>query len=35
VAVLETFFLVLLAVTFGFIAWFSAYSVYKLYQGQR
>jgi hypothetical protein len=33
--VLETFFLVLLGLTFGFIAWFSVYAVYKLYQGQR
>ena len=32
---LETLFLVLLGLTFSFIAWFSAYSVYKLYQGQR
>lgn len=32
---LETFFLVLLGLTFGFITWFSVYVVYRLYQGQR
>jgi hypothetical protein len=35
VGVLETIFLVLLTATFGFIAWFAVYTVYKLYQGQR
>jgi hypothetical protein len=33
--VLETFFLVLLGLTFGVITWFSVYVVYRLYQGQR
>ena len=34
-AVLETFFVVLLGITFAVIGWFSFYVVYKLYQGQR
>jgi hypothetical protein len=33
--VLETFFLILLVVAFGIIAWFGFYVVYRLYQGQR
>jgi hypothetical protein len=33
--VLETFFVVLLGITFAVIGWFSFYVVYKLYQGQR
>jgi hypothetical protein len=32
--VLETVFLILLAATFGLIAWAAAYVVYRLYQGQ-
>jgi hypothetical protein len=33
--VLEFFYTGLLVVVFAFIAWFSFYVVYKLYQGQR
>ena len=32
---LELFYTGLLVVVFAFIAWFSVYVVYKLYQGQR
>ncbi len=32
---LETFYVGILVLAFVFIAWFSVYVVYKLYQGQR
>ena len=32
---LELVYTLLLVASFGFIAWFSVYVVYKLYQGQR
>ncbi len=32
---LELVYTLLLAASFAFIAWFSVYVVYKLYQGQR